>query len=125
MDRTSVHVSPEVGEIFMGSAGGFVPTATPIPVVRALDAATGTRKWEYFSPPIGGAISYGGLLATGGGLVFGSSGGYVFALDSANGHEVWRMLLGGDTRAAPISFTVDGRQVIAVSAGRGLFLFGL
>jgi hypothetical protein len=28
-------------------------------------------------------------------------------------------------RAAPISFTVDGRQVVAVSAGRSLFVFGL
>ena len=68
---------------------------------------------------------YSGLLATGGGLVFGASAGYVFALDSTTGHELWRVFLGGNTRAAPISFTVDGQQVIAVSAGGALFLFGL
>ncbi len=123
--RKSVHMTPEVGEYFMGSGGAFVDSAPPIPVVRALDAATGAKKWEYFSPPIVGNFSYGGLLATGGNLVFGASGGSLFALDSATGREVWRVFLGGDTRAAPISFTVDGHQVIAVAAGRGLFLFGL
>lgn len=109
--------------LFTGSAGADI--TPPIPVVRALEASTGTKKWEYFSPPTNGTYYYGGLLATGGGLVFGASGGAVFAVDSATGHQVWRVFLGGDTRAAPISFTVDGRQVIAVSAGRGLFLFGL
>lgn len=97
---------------------------TPTAVVRALDVATGARKWEYTSPPLK-QYSASGLLATGGGLVFGASGGYAFALDSATGHEKWRVFLGGDTRAAPISFTIDGRQVIALSAGRSLFVFGL
>jgi alcohol dehydrogenase (cytochrome c) len=99
----------------------------PAIVVRALDVATGARKWEHFSPPLKVDLpySYSGLLATGGGLVFGASGGYAFALDSATGHEEWRVFLGGDTRAAPISFTVGGRQVIALSAGRALFVFGL
>ena len=69
--------------------------------------------------------SYSGLLATGGGLVFGASGGYAFALDSTSGRELWRVLLGGETLATPISFTVDGHQVIAVSAGRALFVLGL
>jgi alcohol dehydrogenase (cytochrome c) len=108
---------------FENFQGNYI--APPIPVVRALDVATGAEKWEQFSPPIKGTFYYSGLLATGGGLVFGGSGGSVFALDSATGREVWRFFLGGDTRATPISFTVDGRQVIAVSAGRGLFLFGL
>ena len=29
------------------------------------------------------------------------------------------------TYAPPISFTVDGRQVIVVSSGRAVFMFGL
>ena len=66
-----------------------------------------------------------GLLSTDGGLVFGASGGVFFALDAETGREVWRLSLGGDTKSAPISFTVDGRQVIAVAAGRALFVFGL
>ena len=99
-------------------------------VVRALDAATGAKKWERWerSLPTGNrslAHGYSGLLATGGDLVFGGGGGFVFAIDSATGHELWRVFLGGDTYAAPISFTLDGHQVILVSAGRALFMFGL
>jgi alcohol dehydrogenase (cytochrome c) len=92
-------------------------------VVVALDAATGTKQWEYRSPRDGG--SFGGLLATAGAVVFGASGGSLFALDAATGKELWYVGLGGDTWAPPITFTSEGRQVIAVWAGRGLFLFGL
>jgi len=101
--------------------------STPEPptiVVRALDVATGARKWEYYARDLE-AHYYGGLLATGGGLVFGSHGGYIFALESATGKEAWRVFLGGDTRAGPVSFTLDGQQVLVVSAGRAVFLFGL
>jgi alcohol dehydrogenase (cytochrome c) len=108
---------------FMGSGHS---TPTPItPVVRALDVTTGTRKWQHFSPPLKAGFDFSGLLATAGGLVFGASGEYLFALDASSGDEVWRVSLGGHTRAAPISFSVDGHQVIAVSAGRALFVFGL
>lgn len=108
--------------LYLGSAGS---ETTPLrPVVRALEAATGIKKWEYFSPPLttGG---YGGLLVTAGGLVFGGSGGVAFAVDAATGRELWRVPLGGETRAAPISFTVDGHQVILVTAGRALLMFAL
>ena len=96
------------------------------PVLRALDVASGAIKWEYFSPLSGNqTYNFSGLLSTRGALVFGASGGIVFAVDSSTGREVWRAALDADTRAAPISFTVDGSQVVAVSAGRALFLFGL
>jgi alcohol dehydrogenase (cytochrome c) len=120
---TSLSAAREDNGQLNGSAGADIEPQ--IPVVRALDAATGIRKWECFLPSLDGTSYYGGLLATGGGLVFGASRGSVLALDSTTGHEIWRVFLGGDTRVAPISFTVNGRQVIAVSAGRGLFLFGL
>jgi alcohol dehydrogenase (cytochrome c) len=104
-----------------GTAGDYDQTS----VVRALDAATGVKKWEHFSPPGGKEHGYSGLLATGGHLVFGESGGFAFAIDSVSGRELWRVSLGGDTSAPPISFTVDGHQVILLSAGQSLFLFGL
>jgi alcohol dehydrogenase (cytochrome c) len=110
--------------LFLASAGSMLGAL--VPVVRALDVATGAQKWEHYSPPLKEvAARFSGLLATGSGLVFGASGWSVFALDSSTGRELWRVPLGGDTRAAPISFTVDGRQVIAVWAGRAMFLFGL
>ena len=109
---------------FLGSAGAEHELTKP--VIRALDPATGARRWEYFSPRIeGDPLNYSGLLATEGGLVFGSSGGYFFALDSTTGRELWRVSLGSGTHAAPISFTVGGRQVIVVSSGRAVFMLGL
>jgi alcohol dehydrogenase (cytochrome c) len=93
-------------------------------VVRALDVATGTKKWEHFAPTLE-TDYYSGLLATGGGVVFGTEGGTAFALDSATGRELWRLNLGGSSCASPISFTLDGRQVIVLSVGRALFLLGL
>jgi alcohol dehydrogenase (cytochrome c) len=108
------------GKLFVGSGWSQLTPSTR--TVRALDAATGRRKWEYTSPPGG---EYSGLLATEGGLVFGASGGVCFALDADTGREVWRLSLGGATRSAPISFTVAGRQVIVVTAGRAVFMFGL
>jgi alcohol dehydrogenase (cytochrome c) len=95
------------------------------PVIKALDAATGQKRWEYRSPVSRGNLSRGGLLATAGNLVFGASGSQLFALDARTGEELWRVGLGGITMAAPISFTVDGHQVIAVAAGRAVFQFGL
>ena len=105
------------------TGSGWITTEPSARSVRALDAATGRQKWEYSSSPSG--REYSGLLSTRGGLVFGAVGGVLFALDADTGREVWRVSLGGDTLSAPISFAVDGRQVIAVAAGRALFVFGL
>jgi alcohol dehydrogenase (cytochrome c) len=107
---------------FWGSGGTMVGPI--IKVVRALDAATGAKRWEYYSPKGKGFGGFGGLLATAGGLVFGAAGASLFALDAATGKELWHVGL-GDTWAPPITFKSEGRQVIAVWAGRGLFLFGL
>jgi alcohol dehydrogenase (cytochrome c) len=118
-------VTRSQGGFLVGSGSSQVDP--PIRKVLALDAATGTQKWEYIAPPNADSDNAGrsGLLSTEGGLVFGASGGAVFALDSATGREVWRRSLGGNTKSPPISFQIDGRQVILVAAGRDLFEFGL
>ena len=105
---------------FAGSGGAAVGSVTS--VVRALDAATGAKRWEYQSSP---RSDIGGMLATAGGLVFGTSGGSLFALDAVTGKELWLVGLGGTTWAPPISFTSEGHQVIAVWAGRAMFMFAL
>ena len=118
--------SPKRGDrgVYLASGGSL--SQPPMPVVRALDVTSGAKRWERFAPSSSAfSLGYSGLLATGGGLVFGASGGDAFAIDSTTGRELWRVALGGVTLAPPISFTVDGRQVIAVSAGRALFVFGL
>ncbi len=90
--------------------------------VRALDFATGKIKWEFRlqSPP------WAGLLATAGGVVFGGSNeGNFYALDASTGKPLWDFQTGGAIEANPISFLIDGKQHVAISAGQGLFVFGL
>jgi alcohol dehydrogenase (cytochrome c) len=112
------------GGFYIGSGWSEVGSATH--EVLALDAATGRKKWRYAAPPTGpNGGNYSGLLSTGTGLVFGASGGILFALDADTGREIWRLPLGGTTKSAPISFTIGGHQVIAVVAGRALFVLGL
>jgi alcohol dehydrogenase (cytochrome c) len=118
---TPNRVTRERNGLFLGSFWNEIEPS--VRVVRALDAATGQRKWEY--KPSTSRTEISGLLSTEGGLVFGASGGIVFALDADTGREIWRLSLGGNTLSAPISFTIDGRQVIAVAAGRALFVFEL
>jgi alcohol dehydrogenase (cytochrome c) len=90
--------------------------------VRALDVATGARRWEFklHTPP------WAGLLSTAGGLVFGGSNeGMVFALDARTGRSLWHFQTGGMIGAAPITFLIDGRQHLAVAAKNAIVVFGL
>jgi alcohol dehydrogenase (cytochrome c) len=86
-------VSPQRGErgIYLGSSGSIMlPVAR---FVRALDAASGARRWEYTLPTSeDDHLSYSGLLSTAGGLVFGAARGTAFALDSSTGKELWHLL---------------------------------
>ena len=62
----------------------------------------------------------GGLLATGGGLVFqGNSGSEFAAYNSANGERLWRFAAQTGVVAPPITYTVNGEQYVAVLAGWG------
>ena len=130
-DGSSVFTKQPPNRVARGQNGYFVGSGSsevgpPIRKVVALDAATGARKWEYTAPfGIDSENGRSGLLSTEGGLVFGASGGVLFALDADTGREVWSRPLGGKTKSPPISFTVDGRQVVLVAAGRALFEFGL
>jgi alcohol dehydrogenase (cytochrome c) len=110
------------GQLYVGSGAAAASPTTFI--VRALDAKTGNKVWEYPSPD-GSDGGTSGLLATEGNLVFGCSGGVLFALDSRTGAELWRVALGAATYAPPISVNIDGKETILVSAGRALFAFGL
>lgn len=90
--------------------------------IRALDASSGKRIWEFRlkSPP------WAGVLSTAGGFVFGgSTEGNFYALDAHTGKPVWDFQTGGDIEANPISFLIDGKQHVAIAAGHAIFVFGL
>ena len=66
------------------------------------------------------------MLATAGGVVFAASReGYLFALDARTGASLWRFQTGAAIDASPISYSVGGKQFVAVSAGNVVYSFAL
>ncbi len=62
----------------------------------------------------------GGLLATGGGLVFqGNSGSEFSAYNAASGDKLWSFPAQTGIVAPPVTYTVNGEQYVAVLAGWG------
>ena len=85
--------------------------------LRAMDPLTGKAKWAVDSL---GWQDRQGVLATATGLVFhGDVGGRIFARDSETGAELWRAETGSTIMAAPMTYSVDGVQYVAVAAGWG------
>jgi len=63
-----------------------------------------------------------GTLTTAGGVVFaGALDRYLRAYDAANGKVLWETRLNDASSAVPISYAVNGKQYIAIVAGRGGF----
>ena len=67
-----------------------------------------------------------GILTTGGGLAFtGDAQGYLTALDARTGKPLWNFQAGGGLGAPPITYTLNGRQQIAIAAGSSIVTFQL
>ena len=112
----------EPGTPFLGGGERSLGGEDAYGAVRALDALTGEPRWEFrlLSPAVSG------VLATATGLVVSGTGeGNVFALDADTGEALWDFYAGGEVRAAPMSFALDGEQFISVAAGQSIFTFGL
>jgi alcohol dehydrogenase (cytochrome c) len=61
-----------------------------------------------------------GALATAGGIVFsGSLDRYIRAYDDSNGKMLWQTRLNDVPSSCPITYSVDGRQYLAVAVGNG------
>ncbi len=91
-------------------------------VIRAYDPDTLDPTWEFRMAD----ITWGGVLSTAGNLVFGGGReGYFLALDARSGDLLWRASVGGQLNSGPMSYSVDGKQYVAVAMGSALFSFGL
>ena len=56
----------------------------------------------------------------------GASGdGYFYVLDARTSERLWQMALAGSIQSGPMSYSVGGKQYVAVAAGNTLFAFGL
>jgi len=92
--------------------------------VRALDLTTGKLQWEY--KQINSRRYGAGLLSTAGGLIFaGDDQGTVTALDARAGKPLWHFNTGQQIKSQPISYSIGGKQYIAISAGSNVVAFGL
>ncbi len=61
----------------------------------------------------------GGMMTTAGGLLFhGDIKGWFRATDAKNGKELWKFNTGSGITAAPMTYTLDGKQYVAVVSGR-------
>ncbi|MBV9504881.1 MAG: PQQ-binding-like beta-propeller repeat protein, partial [Acidobacteriia bacterium] len=91
-------------------------------VVRAIDPKTGKIKWDFKMRDFTDA----GIMTTAANVLFsGGREGYFFALDARTGKLLWRASLGGYVTSAPITYSVNGRQYVAVDAGNSLFVWAL
>jgi alcohol dehydrogenase (cytochrome c) len=114
----------EPGKSFYGGGTRTVPGESAQKVLRALDLQTGKVVWEY--PQIGSAESWGGVLATAGGVVFlGDDSGALAAVDAKNGSPLWHFHTGQIWKASPMTYMAGGKQYIAVAAGANILAFGL
>ena len=90
--------------------------------VRAIDPKTGERKWEFKMTD----VIDSGILTTASDLLFtGGREGYFMGLNARNGELLWKKVVGAQVASVPISYSVDGRQYVAVAAGSVLFVYSL
>jgi PQQ-dependent dehydrogenase (methanol/ethanol family) len=120
---TSMTKSPVPGEGFTGGGVEVDPKVGTPGSVRALDATTGVRKWDF---PLYAGSSATGVLATAGGVVFASSyDGNLVALDAKTGKYLWHYYTGANIITSPIAYAVNGKQYVAIASQSAIFVFGL
>ncbi len=119
----SAYSSPMVGAGMRAQQQPNVRTeAENYGTVRAFDPQTGTWKWQYKQTDLTDA----GILTTASDVLFtGGREGYFFALNARDGSLLWKIQLGGPVQNGPMTYSVNGKQYVAVSAGNSLFVFGL
>jgi alcohol dehydrogenase (cytochrome c) len=120
---TSMTKSPVPGEGYTGGGVEVDPKVGEPGFVRALEATTGARKWDF---PLHIGSSATGVVGTAGGVVFASSNdGNLIALDSKTGKYLWHYYTGAKIITSPISYAVGGKQYVAIASQSAIFVFGL
>jgi len=98
--------------------------------LRAIDPATGTRRWEHRYRSYPSTVSLdltGGLMSTASGLVFtGDNDGFFYAFEAATGKELWKFQTGAPVwGSAPVTYMQDGRQWVLTTSGLTFVAFAL
>jgi alcohol dehydrogenase (cytochrome c) len=114
-------ITYQAGRGFSGATNTLLiaPGAQHIGEVQAWDVDSGKRVW---TQTFATSANWGPMLATGGGLVFsgGTNDRRFRAFDAATGKVLWEFPTSSGVIGQPSSFTIDGRQYIAVQSGWGI-----
>jgi alcohol dehydrogenase (cytochrome c) len=99
-------------------------------VLRAIDPATGQRRWEHKYRAYPSTVSLdltGGVMSTASGLVFtGDNEGYFHAFEAESGKELWHFETGAPIwGSAAVTYMLDGRQWVVSTAGLSFMAFAL
>jgi alcohol dehydrogenase (cytochrome c) len=101
-------------ERFTGGGTSVLRTEKRYGSLKAIDPVTGETKANMKLP----YPNYGGALATGGNLVFnGGIDGNFAAYDGKTLQELWSFNAGTGIQAPPVTFSINGKQYVAVLAG--------
>jgi len=118
---TGAKVAYEPGTRFIGATTvlALVPGADHVGEVQAWSVDTGRRAWTHTYPT---SANWGSMLATGGDLVFsgGTNDRKLHAFDAATGALLWEFPTNSGIIGPPVSYTIDGKQYIAVQSGWGI-----
>jgi len=117
MDIWNEPIAYKKGAAYLGAGFTIKPIAEDhIGALRAMDPKTGKIVWEYKNK----APLWGGVLTTGGNLVFtGTPEGYLKAFDAKTGKELWKFQTGSGVVGSPVTWEQDGEQFVAVMSGWG------
>jgi len=114
----------QAGSSYYSGSTRTPPEDSPQKILRAIDVRTGEIAWEL--PQTGPGDSWGGTLATKGGLVFfGEDSGAFMAADAANGKVLWQFQTNQLWKASPMTYEFDGQQIVAVASGPNILAFAL
>ena len=107
---------------YQASTVGAIPTEPLTGRLLAVDPASGDIQWQFETVSSPSA----GVLATAGGLVFtGEKEGYFEAFDARTGKLLYRFQTGGVINSPPVSYSLNGKQYVAVTAGSSVIAFGV
>jgi quinohemoprotein ethanol dehydrogenase len=104
--------TPEFTGLTVGDSD--VPADAGHSVLKAWDPVASRVTWKVETA----GVSNGGVLATGGDLVIeGLADGYLHAYSAKTGQDLWSFFCGVAVTGVPISYSVDGKQYITITAG--------
>ncbi|MCU1320132.1 MAG: Pyrrolo-quinoline quinone [Edaphobacter sp.] len=94
--------------------------------LKAVDIETGDVKWEIAQPGPLVLKTWSGVLGTASGLIFyADPNGAFVAADEKTGKILWHYDTNVGMKGPPMTYAVDGRQYVAVTAGSTLLSFAL